>query len=49
MKNYSHQDCPSMGKGKTGLPKALGEMLKTTKGSAQGVQFHIFESLSSAA
>ena len=33
--SFSHQNCPSMGKGKTVLPKAPGEMLKTTEGSAQ--------------
>ncbi len=38
--SFSHQNCPSMGKGKTGLPKAPGEMLKTTKGSAHPPPSH---------
>ena len=29
--SFSHHNWPSMGKGKTELPKASGEMLKTTK------------------
>ena len=40
--SFSHHNWPSMGKGKTELPKASGEMLKTTKGSAHSYNIWLF-------